>query len=151
MNNKIKKINLNHSFIFFFVVNIFCIDVTRCKPTKQRTPGPPTRPLKCGTSSIFFLTWPWYKKKIFFLPTVHVHIYFHSFVHSAKITFWLMVFNFPDYLSIVVVYLPMWYTLRVSLLRVYDPGARFRRPTLSEVSQIEINFLKVWGPVYLRA
>ena len=25
MNNKIKKINLNHSFIFFFVVNIFCI------------------------------------------------------------------------------------------------------------------------------
>ena len=25
MNNKIKKINLNHSFIFFFFVNIFCI------------------------------------------------------------------------------------------------------------------------------
>jgi len=25
MNDKIKKINLNHSFIFFFVVNIFCI------------------------------------------------------------------------------------------------------------------------------
>ena len=25
MNNKIKKINLNHSFIFFFVVNLFCI------------------------------------------------------------------------------------------------------------------------------
>ena len=25
MSNKIKKINLNHSFIFFFVVNIFCI------------------------------------------------------------------------------------------------------------------------------
>jgi len=25
MNNKIKKINLNHSFVFFFVVNIFCI------------------------------------------------------------------------------------------------------------------------------
>ncbi len=25
MNKKIKKINLNHSFIFFFVVNIFCI------------------------------------------------------------------------------------------------------------------------------
>ena len=25
MNNKIKKINLNHSFIFFFVVNIFCV------------------------------------------------------------------------------------------------------------------------------
>ena len=25
MNNKIKKINLNHSFIFFFVINIFCI------------------------------------------------------------------------------------------------------------------------------
>ncbi len=25
MTNKIKKINLNHSFIFFFVVNIFCI------------------------------------------------------------------------------------------------------------------------------
>ena len=25
MNNKIKKINLNHSFIFFIVVNIFCI------------------------------------------------------------------------------------------------------------------------------
>ena len=25
MNNKIKKINLNHSFIFFFVVNILCI------------------------------------------------------------------------------------------------------------------------------
>ena len=25
MNTKIKKINLNHSFIFFFVVNIFCI------------------------------------------------------------------------------------------------------------------------------
>ena len=25
MNNKIKKINLNHSFIFFFIVNIFCI------------------------------------------------------------------------------------------------------------------------------
>ena len=25
MNNKIKKINLNHSFIFFFVVNFFCI------------------------------------------------------------------------------------------------------------------------------
>ena len=25
MNNKIKKINLNHSFIFFFAVNIFCI------------------------------------------------------------------------------------------------------------------------------
>ena len=25
MINKIKKINLNHSFIFFFVVNIFCI------------------------------------------------------------------------------------------------------------------------------
>ncbi len=25
MNNKIKKINLNHSFIFFFVVNIICI------------------------------------------------------------------------------------------------------------------------------
>ena len=24
MNDKIKKINLNHSFIFFFVVNIFC-------------------------------------------------------------------------------------------------------------------------------
>ena len=24
MSNKIKKINLNHSFIFFFVVNIFC-------------------------------------------------------------------------------------------------------------------------------
>ena len=24
MNNKIKKINLNHSFIFFFIVNIFC-------------------------------------------------------------------------------------------------------------------------------
>ena len=25
MNNKIKKINLNHSFIFFFVINLFCI------------------------------------------------------------------------------------------------------------------------------
>ena len=25
MNNKIKKINLNHSFIFFFIINIFCI------------------------------------------------------------------------------------------------------------------------------
>ena len=25
MNNKIKKINLNHSFIFFFVINIFCV------------------------------------------------------------------------------------------------------------------------------
>ena len=25
MNNKIKKINLNHSFIFFFVVNFFCV------------------------------------------------------------------------------------------------------------------------------
>jgi Brp/Blh family beta-carotene 15,15'-monooxygenase len=25
MSNKIKKINLNHSFIFFFVINIFCI------------------------------------------------------------------------------------------------------------------------------
>ena len=25
MINKIKKINLNHSFIFFFVVNLFCI------------------------------------------------------------------------------------------------------------------------------
>ena len=25
MSNKVKKINLNHSFIFFFVVNIFCI------------------------------------------------------------------------------------------------------------------------------
>ena len=25
MRNKIKKINLNHSFIFFFIVNIFCI------------------------------------------------------------------------------------------------------------------------------
>ena len=25
MNNRIKKINLNHSFIFFFVINIFCI------------------------------------------------------------------------------------------------------------------------------
>jgi len=25
MGDKIKKINLNHSFIFFFVVNIFCI------------------------------------------------------------------------------------------------------------------------------
>ncbi len=25
MSNKIKKINLNHSFIFFFIVNIFCI------------------------------------------------------------------------------------------------------------------------------
>ena len=25
MSDKIKKINLNHSFIFFFVVNIFCI------------------------------------------------------------------------------------------------------------------------------
>ena len=25
MNNKVKKINLNHSFIFFFVINIFCI------------------------------------------------------------------------------------------------------------------------------
>ena len=25
MGNKIKKINLNHSFIFFFVINIFCI------------------------------------------------------------------------------------------------------------------------------
>ncbi|WP_023647986.1 Brp/Blh family beta-carotene 15,15'-dioxygenase [Candidatus Pelagibacter ubique] len=25
MSNKIKKINLNHSFIFFFVVNIFCV------------------------------------------------------------------------------------------------------------------------------
>ena len=25
MSNKIKKINLNHSFIFFFVVNLFCI------------------------------------------------------------------------------------------------------------------------------
>ena len=25
MNDKIKKINLNHSFIFFFVINIFCI------------------------------------------------------------------------------------------------------------------------------
>ena len=25
MNNKIKKINLNHSFVFFFVVNIFCV------------------------------------------------------------------------------------------------------------------------------
>ena len=25
MSNKIKKLNLNHSFIFFFVVNIFCI------------------------------------------------------------------------------------------------------------------------------
>ena len=25
MTNKIKKINLNHSFIFFFVVNLFCI------------------------------------------------------------------------------------------------------------------------------
>ncbi len=25
MDNKIKKINLNHSFIFFFIVNIFCI------------------------------------------------------------------------------------------------------------------------------
>jgi len=25
MNNKIKKINLNHSFIFFFAINIFCI------------------------------------------------------------------------------------------------------------------------------
>ena len=24
MNNKIKKINLNHSFIFFFIANIFC-------------------------------------------------------------------------------------------------------------------------------
>ena len=25
MSNRVKKINLNHSFIFFFVVNIFCI------------------------------------------------------------------------------------------------------------------------------
>ena len=25
MRNKIKKINLNHSFIFFFIINIFCI------------------------------------------------------------------------------------------------------------------------------
>ncbi len=25
MNNKIKKINLNHSFIFFFAINVFCI------------------------------------------------------------------------------------------------------------------------------
>ena len=25
MSNKIKKINLNHSFIFFFVINIFCV------------------------------------------------------------------------------------------------------------------------------
>ena len=25
MSNKIKKINLNHSFVFFFVVNIFCV------------------------------------------------------------------------------------------------------------------------------
>ena len=25
MNNKIKKINLNHSFIFFFVINTLCI------------------------------------------------------------------------------------------------------------------------------
>ncbi len=25
MSNKIKKINLNHSFIFFFIINIFCI------------------------------------------------------------------------------------------------------------------------------
>ncbi len=29
MGNKIKKINLNHSFIFFFVVNIFCILIFR--------------------------------------------------------------------------------------------------------------------------
>ena len=25
MSNEIKKINLNHSFIFFFVINIFCV------------------------------------------------------------------------------------------------------------------------------
>ncbi len=31
MINKIKKINLNHSFIFFFVVNIFCILVFKLK------------------------------------------------------------------------------------------------------------------------
>ena len=29
MNDKIKKINLNHSFIFFFVVNIFCIFILK--------------------------------------------------------------------------------------------------------------------------
>ena len=29
MNDKIKKINLNHSFIFFFFVNIFCILIFR--------------------------------------------------------------------------------------------------------------------------
>ena len=29
MSDKVKKINLNHSFIFFFIVNIFCILIFR--------------------------------------------------------------------------------------------------------------------------